>query len=409
MVRCATAVALAVADATARGRGALRAAAGLALLIGVAAAPPPAGAELKASVQLLALSGLYGQDGEAWLSRVARARLNLESAGDRTVQGFLQLQALAGDGLALEVPRAYVRVRLPGFRVMVGRNRVTWGEGFYFNAGDVLFGSLDPSLQGLGLGGSRDQTDWLLEAYVPLGRFSFLEGVVLPYGGGVGTGGSTLGGVIGSGLASGADLSAALAAGAPGRCGRRGAGGGPAGEHQAGGGRPLARGEGEVRPYASLQGHLLADWHLSASLAVPASGAEAGAVRESLAVSAGLFHLSSPAGVESLSLRLEAGLRPFGVWEETPRAALSDPPPAYGLLLFPEAVLALSPTLSLQARAVLSPVDGSAFTQAGVSWNTTQGLTLLGLLGAMAGDADDLFGWEQPGGVAVNLGLEYIY
>ena len=377
------------------------------LLAAGAAVPPPARAELNPSVQLLALAGLFNQDGEPFLSSVARARLNLESAGDRTVQGFLQLQALAGDGLLLEVPRAYVRVRLPGFRLMVGRNRVTWGEGFYFNAGDVLFGSMDPSLQGLGLGSSRDQTDWLLEAYVPLGPFSFLEGVVLPYGGGVGAGGSTLGGVVGAGLATGeGDLATALA---PVHLDRVAAGAravGRLGNTKLEGGALWHGEEAEVRPYASLQGHLLADWHLSTSLAVPTSGADPQTVRESLAVSAGLFHMSRPWGVESLSLRLEAGLRPFGEWAETP---VPVPPAAFGLLLFPEAVLALSSTVSLQARAVLSPVDGSAYGQAGASWNLTQGLTLLGYLGAMAGDADDLFGWDQPGGVALNLGLEYIF
>ena len=45
---------------------------------------------------------------------------------------------------------------------------------------------------------------------------------------------------------------------------------------------------------------------------------------------------------------------------------------------------------------------------AAVSWNVYQGLKLFGYAAAMAGDWDDLYGWEQ-GGPGLTLGAEFTY
>jgi hypothetical protein len=367
-----------------------------------AARPLPA--ELNASVRLSALASLANSGGTASLFGLGRSILDLRAAGNRNVQGVLQLESFLSRGVYLYIPRAYVQVRLPGFRLMIGKHRVSWGEGFYFNAGDVIFGSLSPTLQGLGTGTARDQTDWLLEAYLPLGQFSYLEGVVLPYLGEGVESGFALRPVAGLGLTE--DLERLLD---PVRL-----------ERLTAGGRAVTRlGDTKLeagylyhgrsfthRPYVSLQGHLLVNWHLSASLAVPARDPAWRETADSLAVSAGLYHIASLPFADSISLRLEAGIRPAGAWQAADLGADSA---GYGLLLFPEIVAAASPTVSLELRSVVSPVDASAFLQGGASWNVYQGLTLFGYLTAMAGEGGDLFAWNRDGSQSLNLGLEYIY
>lgn len=353
-------------------------------------------AELASSVTLSAYGTLTRLEQELAASALLKGRLDLQSRGNENVRGQLQLDAWVADGLYLDVPRAWVRVRLPGFRLTAGKTRLSWGEGFVFNAGDVLFGSLDALRGDLSAESLRDETAWLTALYFPLGAFSFLEAALLPFGASPG-----------SGLAMDpADLADLLA---PVRFGELAGGVGlravfPVGGVKVEPGWYTTWEAGEHRPYLSLQGHLLADWNLSATLGIPLRDPDWAEAGGWLALTGGLFHLARLGGSRSLSLRLEAALRPGASWQEQPGA--SDP--VYGLLLFPEAALALSETLSLQLRALVSPVDGSSAAMAAVSWNVYQGLKLFGYAAAMAGDSDDLYGWEQ-GGPGLTLGAEFTY
>ena len=90
------------------------------------------------------------------------------------VRSELQLEETAGDGAVVTVPRASIKVRLPWFRFMIGKSRVSFGRGFFFDAGDVIFGGAGLLVSDFSASVLRDDTTWLLEAYVPLGQLSYL-------------------------------------------------------------------------------------------------------------------------------------------------------------------------------------------------------------------------------------------
>jgi len=384
-----------------------------ALLVLVAAAAlllagfaPPAAAEVVASVTLSGYATLARAADGAAAGAFLKSRLDLQSRGNENVRGQLQLDGWVGEEAVLDIPRAWLRVRLPWFRFTIGKTRLSWGDGFVFNAGDVLFGSLDPLAGGLEAAALRDQTAWLASAYLPLGAFSFLEAVALPFG---------VPDALGLGSTPTPEAWAALFA--PRSFAQLAGGAGLRGVFKAGG-LKLESGwyadwaDRVQRPYLSLQGHLLADWNLSAALAIPFDEPDWRDAGEWLAVTAGLFHLAHLGGDRSLSLRLEGALRPGAAWSEASgldALPAGDPAaPVYGLLLFPEAALALSGTLSLQVRALLSPLDGSGVAFLGASWSPYQGLTLSAYASAMAGDGNDLYAWDY-GGPALTLGAEFVF
>jgi hypothetical protein len=358
-------------------------------------------AEVSSSVSITGYGSVLRAGDRAVLAGTLESSLELQSRGNPNVKGYFQLETLlAGGFLVLDVPRAYVKVRFPWFRTMLGKNRVSWGDGFVFNAGDVVFGATEAIAGDLTAETLRDETAWLAEVYLPLGSFSFLEGVIFPYDLQAGAL------VTGFGGAGSEELSESAALLSPVRFqelagGIRGAFKPGATTVEAGffsSGR-----EGEHRPYLSLHGHLLVDWNLSASLAIPIVEPEWREWDDWLALSAGLFHLIGLPLDRSLSVRLEAGIRPGLSWRESPGGS------AYGIYLFPELVFTPSNTLSLQLRCLFSPVDLSALTAASVSWNVYQGLTVLGHFSFMAGDKDDLYAWNRDFAVACSLGLEFIY
>ncbi len=372
----------------------------LAAAVFAALAALPAASEVQTSVTVSGYAALVRAGDEAALAALAKTRLDLQSRGNANVRGFLQLDGWIADGVVLGVPRAYLKVRFPWFRLTLGKSRLSWGEGFVFNAGDVIFGSLSPLSGDLTAASLREETAWLGAVYVPLGAFSFLEAVVLPYAP-----------PLLPGLAAG--LTALLSPVSA----RDLAGGVRAAGKLLGitaeGGYFYDGRAGEHRPYAGLHGHLLVDWSLAASLAIPDADPVPEEWVDWLALSAGLFSLLRPAPGWSLTLRLEAALRPGALWEEAAGAAALPAgypgAPVYGLYLFPEVAVAPTDTLSLQLRALISPVDRSALAVASLSWNVYQGFTAFTHLSAMVGDADDLYGWDRDRGIAWTLGAEFVF
>lgn len=365
----------------------------------------PAAAEVSSSVTLSAYATLGRQaevDEDRNITRPAAAsaaaylkgRLDLQAIGNQNVKAQLQMDGYVADSVYVDIPRAWIKVRLPWLRLTIGKTRLSWGEGFVFNAGDVIFGSMNAPGGDLSAAALRDETAWLASVYVPLGPFSFLEAAVLPFGVSPPAGGLSdeLGSLLSprpfADLAGGAGLRGVFRLG----------------------GMKVEPGwyanwaDGAHRPYLSLQGHLLVDWNLSAALGIPITDPDWAEAGRWLGLSAGLFQLFRLGGDRSLALRLEAALRPAAAWEEITGSAA----PVYGLLLFPEAALALSDTLSLQLRALVCPVDGSGLGLLGVSWGVYQGLTLSANVAAVAGEADDLYRWRE-GGPYLTAGAEFTY
>jgi hypothetical protein len=368
-----------------------------ALLLGLLAAAS-ASADLRTVVTVEArLTGLSDPGGVPLLVGGGSARLDLAATGNRNVRGQLSLSAelrrtedAAGAPAAVEVERAFVRARLPGFRLTAGKTRLAWGRGRLFNAGDILFGQR-PAFAA-GAGEFLTAADWLVAAYVPLGRLSFLELVALPPLDPFTIDRTDAGGRLLLRLGeltveSGYLYAAARAAAAQAR-------------------------EREHRGYLSLKGAAAGiDWHLSAGTALPATpGADLRRAAEQhlLLTGGGLgfLDLGPEAGV--VMLLLEAGVRPWRAWQDT------TPPPSptldhYGVYLFPEVGYSPADGLNLSLSGVLSPIDSSGVAAAGASWNILQGLTLGLYTSVTYGHADATFAWERPGGLAATLLARYVF
>jgi hypothetical protein len=281
--------------------------------------------------------------------------------------------------------RLFIKVDFGGVYLLAGKARVTWGEGFVFNAGDVVFGSLAP-VADLSQALLRDQTDWLVDLSVPLGPFTYIEGIVLPY-------------------------SPLEAASFPATTVSDLRGGGrfvtDLGGLKIEAGYLFKADEVVHHPYLSLQGNLFFDLNLSASWKIPAVNSTDDRLKQGLAVTAGLFRLVQIEGDMTLSLRLEAVCRPFGLWAKPSVPAPTD---IYGLLVYPEVSLSPSDVLSFGLRAMVNPIDFSGLATANVTFAIYQGLTIIGSVWVMWGDGGDpVFGFGRAGDLGVSAGLNFIY
>ena len=267
-----------------------------------------------------------------------------------------------------------------------------------FNAGDVIFDSLSTATDLTG-DEIRTNTAWLASAYMPLGRFRFLEAVVLPP-------------VL--------DLQQYLI---DRRLSDQGLAGDPEipeSDQSAAGARIVLRPAGikteagylysgsseEHRPYISLQGHLLVDWHISAATRLSIhEGGRDGA--KNTAVSCGLFQVIRTEKGRTVTLRLEGAVRPTADWHPDDDE--------YALFLYPEIRFAPDDRRTLFYRSIISPVDISSAHVVGTSWEIYQGFKLLLYGGIAAGDREDRFSWEASGeesvlpGYFLSAGCSFVF
>lgn len=341
-----------------------------------------------------------------WLSTGSSA-FSFKSSGNRNVKADLAFSFIFPEQtIATEVTmplisldKAYVKARFPEFRITAGKTRLGWGEGFVFNSGDVIFGSTDVSVD-LTSSEVRSETKWLTALNIPLGRFSFIEGVaVAPESDS--TSGYLFGNIENFG-AGGRFYTKIIGV-------------------KFEGGYYFDNSDGGIlhKPYLSLQGNFLTDIYLNASASIPGSGKAFDEFRETLNISAGIFYPLQINSVNSMSFRLEGLYLPFSSWaEEEPADSL--PYSDYAVLLYPEIGWVLNDSLSLSIRSIFSPVDLSALFTAGGSWNVFEGFSINGYAIFYAGDEDDLFAWNrsselwQPGvdlidGFGATIGINYIY
>jgi hypothetical protein len=393
----------------------------LAAVLIAATVAVPAAADVSQTVTLEASHAVSrGADEEVLAAGGGLAELDLRSRGSRYVRGRLQLRAGVNSedaGAALEVPRAFVKARFPlsqtsFFHLTAGRARLTWGDGAYYNAGDTLFGTLgaSPDFTAEDL---RDETSWLAAAFVPLGRFSFVEPVVL------------------------VPLPAITEDGAA----------GPAPAHDTSAGLRLQGKLGQIKsevsylfrgtesyhqPALSLQGNLGVDWYAGATTRLPGpdtqlpSSDPAEVAAEEAAGTFGLLHIAEGRSGESLTLRLEGLVRPWKEWEPIETAAGNEgtgeaadggessttaaaAPSPYGLELFGEVIWQPAQSLQFFLRTVASPIDVSGLLVPGAAWTPYDGLTLSLFAALQAGEVTDVYGWERPGGAAVVTTLRYVY
>ena len=300
--------------------------------------------------------------------------------GEVVLQGNSQSIVTSFDNV---VYKAYFKARFPSFRLTAGKTRLSWGDGMLFNAGDVLYGSNSTSVF-LTKAELRSTTNWLASVNYPLGFFSFAEAVVMPSETDAPI--DMLFGARYYTTVKDIKVEMGYATKTPEKTGVR-----------------------LHKPYISLQGNLGFDWYLSSSVAIPEAGDITKETGESWMISAGVFHLVTLPLDRSLTLRLELLTRPFGTWET---GSVADDTAA--ILLYPELVLSYSPSLSFSLRSIISPLDLSAVSTLGMSWNIFDAFNLIGNISIATGDDGDLFAWSstdptKPSSFSATIGSSWIF
>lgn len=363
----------------------------------------PAYAEVAQSVEIDAQSTLSRTGSDNWnLAGFATTQLQLYSVGNRYVKGELAIDATVGGdttpasaaadspepNVRFDIPRAYIKVRFPlsealFYHVTAGKARITWGNGSLFNAGNLIFGATatNPDFTA---GTIRDDTAWLIALFLPVSTYTFFEPVV---------------------LFPGVDLSGSAAPPTD----PLDSAAGMRFHTQIGSTKTelayLYNGVDRLHEAAvSVQGHLLVDWYTAVNSEVPVAGTSASDAFANLAVSIGLLHIAQFTGGSSLSLRLEALLRPDAYWSEQAEAGTD-----YGISLFPEVVWSPVQSVNIYLRSVVSPVDLSAMIIPGLSWSIYDGFTFNAFATVMAGEIHDAYGLGQTGGVQLATSVSFIY
>ncbi len=377
-----------------------------------------ANAEPQQSIELRLLNNVYSGPVDNWYwNGLAQAIINLRAPRNETVRAHLQLKTtlssagllsgapaidttqrlatacsgfLASGFLCLDVPYANIRVRFVteegyAMRLNVGRARLTWGDGSFYNAADSLFGvaAQNPDLTRSAI---REETTWLLAGYFPLGRFGFIEPLLLPPL-------SVLTNAPLENLAAGLRVQGKVA-------------------NIKGELSYLFRAEQSRHiPALSLQGNLGIDWYLSSSFVVESHAADvAQRIWESWKISLGLLHIIDLEGDSSLSLRLESLWAPGGFWEAQALSATQQPRTVnYGLFLYPEVLLSLSGGFQIFLRTIFSPIDLSALITTGIVWQPYTGLSIALFPAVQLGETQDTYHIDLPGGITVALNVSYIF
>ncbi len=324
--------------------------------------------------------------GEAWsFTGSAFGRLTASPEGSDSVKSELSLDVYTFSVPYIDIYRAYVKVRFPVFRATMGKTRLSWGEGSYFNAGDILFGSLEvePDLTSEAF---RTTGRWLAAVTLPTGRFSLFEGAVLPPVPAAGT-------PNGSGIDLPRISETTLGLRYVTKVGTV--------KLEAGYGY---RGSDDLHEsYVGIQGNLVADYHVTAAASIPAAEPGWEDVADRMRISWGLFYLVPGLRESTFSFRLEGLVRPKGSWNAVSHTVADAEP--YGILLYPEIMFSPVRSLSLLLRSVVSPLDGSALSTGGLDWNVYQGFHILTFTAVQSGGRENLFSWEKPGSLAFTLGF----
>lgn len=346
--------------------------------------PFPLRAELETTLEIETIISLTRDSaGQPLLNFLAQANLGFASVGNENVKAGLEFQGLWSSEL-LTLPhdllkRIFIKVNLEGLYLTFGKTHLSFGEGFVFNAGDVIFGLTLP-LTDLSAKVMRDETQWLLALNIPLGDFSFLEIVFLPF----------------SPLKNNSSLAVDL-------------------NYTRLGGRAsfeiedlkletgyfLKADEGLHNPYLSLAFNLFFDVYLAMSLKIPWSDPSDIKWEEDLILTGGFFKIFNLAEDSRLALRFEYLFLPLANWQD-----FSSSP----LIFFIEGNYQPIIDLTFSLRSFFSPPDLSGIVFIGVDFAIYQGFSFSIAAWCMFGPSDaPYFGFGRMGDIGLNLVLHYIY
>ncbi len=313
--------------------------------------------DIDASLSGLMTTGMVG-DEDITSSGLAKGTLSIKSTGNKNVKSQLVLDFTSMRSMGvLSISKAYVKFRYPKIRATIGKNRITWGDGAAFNAGDVIFDDY------VAPGGETESVDLtadelksmnrtMVQLTYPLGRFTFLEGLYLPYD-----------------FFSAEDMGLIATGTMPGD---------ETLDSHSVGGRFVSKAAGikletgymfngftEVhKPYVSFNGTMFLDYHLSASVNITHAKMDFEDWDETLKLTTGLFYLFDLEDDKTLTTRLEAQIKPYADWDVD------------ALLLYPEISLVPNDELALFVRAIINPLDINVKSSLGLNWRTYQGFTI---------------------------------
>ncbi len=321
-------------------------------------------AEIRSTVDLGVYNTVLIADGEdPTASGTATADVEFAGIGDRMVRPLLQIRAvlIEVDGIAtadFQVPRAEIKWRRQvgdsyTLRFTAGRSRLSWGDGVVLNAGDVINGALPAELD-LSASTLRDETVWLLSAYLPLGAYAFLEPVLLVPG--FAQDGSTVSAAGVQNTGAGARVQWKVR------------------QIKMESGYIYRGGDRTHQPYLSMQGNLFLDWYGGVSL-----------LDDTVTASGGAFALASGPRGGTWTFRVE------GLVE-------TDSEPVW----FPELTWSPSELFSTFVRARIAGNSESANTTVGLNWLPSTGLGI-----SLFGTLFETLSTEQTG--AITAAVTYSY
>ncbi|MFO7849759.1 MAG: hypothetical protein R6V67_07340, partial [Spirochaetia bacterium] len=348
---------------------------------------------------------LTGRGGAAFHnkgSRNIRGELSLdfsEAGGTGTSELSNTLQSAIGPEVQLK--RLYIRPAFGDVLVSLGKTRSTWGAGYAFNAGDIIFGS-DTVDFDTRSDDPRTETAWLSNAEVPFGTFDFFEIIVLP-------------GNFSYADPQESDLGAQVEPPSPPPIEKASGGARISLERgifnfQTGylfrGDRIAGMGETGHRAYISIEGIEPVSWHISSSATADADFSSAKKIEKSWMITGGASHDHTVFYDRTLSWNLEFLAKPYSSFEEEDTETAD----GYGLFLYPTISFTPRGGLSFSLRSILSPVDISAYTTLGMDWNIYEELTLQAYTSVQLGEVGaDVFHLNKPRGISCSMGAQYKY
>ncbi len=323
---------------------------------------------------------------DSWTgSGLGKLSVSFKQKNNRNVRSELVLNGTSdpatGD-LSLFISKAYIKFKFPGFRAVIGKAPFSWGEGLVFNAGDILFGS-DAVTTNLMQSEFQDSTTWMTSLNVPLGPFSFAEGIYLPPN------------ILSAGLDAskeGGRLVTKLA------------------------GIKLETGflydgtDTTQKVYVTLQGNLVINWHFSAAAFFPKGDPFPNAVKNSFVITGGIYSINRIGYAGTLNWRLETMVKPWQEWKQHILASAGE---NYGIYVYPEIKYAFNSGMVLLLRSMISPIDSSAVIIPGFSWNVFQGFTVITLISFGTGSPGSTFAWKPEftgkSGLSLMAGVSVVY
>ena len=369
-------------------------------------------------------SSIYKSKNNVWRhTPIGLADLRFAPSGNKNLKAQMAVeyvpQDISGSGdistPGINLKRLWVKARFPNWRLTAGKTKVAWGNGFIFNAGDILFGSASPVVDYV-KAEQRDDTAFLAAFNIPVGRFSYFEAVVLPPNLVLDTDTNTNAVQTFNKTSAGIRFF------------------GKAGRFRIEGGY-LYKGDKKVvsdllghRPYLSFHASPGLDIYGAASLAAGYDSSLTGddnrdtweEIARTVSFSAGVFHQFAVGYRGNIALRIETSIMPWQLWAAKNYADLAADE-SYGLYFYPSVTWLFPADWSVGLQSMVSPIDGSAQLAARLNWKVFQGFALFGIGVVNLGKENTIFGWDRSkvwpaalpdysmNGMGFTLGIEYTF